>query len=111
MKSEYTQSKQQVNYLDQAETITLARHTSLTQANSTMLASKTITVFKVTTANSQKSFMPFMSLRLQTTGNELTELNDKMTELIKDIELTSFKFEEEDYRNESLKLMKTALKE
>jgi hypothetical protein len=55
--------------------------------------------------------MPFMSLRLQTTGNELTELNEKMAELIKDIELTSFKFEEEDLRNDSLKHMKSYLKE
>ena len=55
--------------------------------------------------------MPFMSLRLQTTGNELSELNKKMNDLIQSIELTSFKFEEEDLRKDSLNHMKADLKE
>ena len=55
--------------------------------------------------------MPFMSLRVATTGNELQELNERMVDLIAKIEGVHRQCESEDLDNESLKhTKKTMLK-
>jgi hypothetical protein len=52
--------------------------------------------------NSMKSYHPFMSLRLSTTGVELHELNGKMTVLVKGLEDVFIKIEVEELEREQL---------
>jgi hypothetical protein len=71
---------------------------------------KSFTVFNSTTANPMKSYTPFLSLRVSTSGYEPDELNSRMTELIISLEKVFTIIEEEEMMTDTLKYMKLDLR-
>lgn len=76
-----------------------------------MLHKKSFQNFGIKSTNSMKSFHPFLSLRVQTTGNELNELNEKLQGLIKNLDEIYIKIEEENMQQETLFHMKQTIRE
>ncbi|CDW82597.1 UNKNOWN [Stylonychia lemnae] len=109
LQSEFTQNQQQSQYLEKAEMTTTDIQNKF-NSNATLQRQKSFNHFNVTPMNPTRNFMPFMSLRVHVTSNSLSELNEKMTELIQKLRETNLKCDREELDNESLKFVKHDLK-
>ena len=54
--------------------------------------------------------MPFISLRVHVTSDSLSELNERMTDLIQKLKDINVRYDHEELDNESLKYVKKELK-
>eukprot|EP00347_Sterkiella_histriomuscorum_P021484 403333819 len=147
LKSEYSQSHQQKEYLEKAEITTIDIHNKFNNTtsvispihqtqvgfgntnnkNNTLSQSniynsqfsplsqtstsphnrkQSFNHFRLKPTNPIRNFMPFMSLRVQTNGYDVQELNQKMSQLITKMNEMNNLAEREDLDNESLKYMK-----